>query len=525
MNRKLTNENIERALDEMQTFFEKNGADHSYILRMRLATEEMLLNYRDRFGEETEFSLMTNGLLRVRRCEIRVLCDEFDPSGNDEENRILRTMMSRSEIVPQWDYLHHYNRILCTFNKKMTVSGGTWLLIAVIAAIVLGLITKGDPDTVIGNLSTTVVEPVASAIMRLMSFFASFMIFWSVILGICSMGDISTFNTVGKKIVKRFLGTVLLAAAAGIGFYLLRTPLTREAGQDFDFGPIVTMILDIVPQDLFSPFINGNTLQLLFIAFLLGIVLLIVRTRIGSTLPDVISDLGEVTNFILGSIVVLMPVVVFSSLFQLIVNNDLSMILNALEYPLTVLGLAFSVLIIAFIIVCVTRKVSPRILLGKIWPVMQITLSTSSSSAAYLKTVDVCEHRMGIDSRLVRIGVPIGPSLIAVTKPILLLSVVFIGVKWYHLPMTVPTVISIALSCCLLGIAAPPIPGGTMSVYLILFASFGIPEEMMAIVLAFDALLDRFGTTVNQAILMLELTQTGASLKMTDEEILRKPVK
>lgn len=522
---KLTNENIGRTVAEMQTFFEKNGAEHSYILRMRLAVEEMLLAYRDKFGEDTEFSVETGGLFRVRRCEIRVMCDEYDPAGENGENRILRNLMEQNELVPHWDYLHRCNRILCSFYRKMKISGNVWLLLAVAAALLLGLLAKGKPDGLIGNFCTTVMNPVSATIMRIMGFFASFMIFWSIILGICSMGDVSTFNKVGKKIIRRFLGIILAAAVGATAYFLLRTPMTAEGGKAFEFGPVVTMILDIVPKDPFTPFINGNTLQLMFVAFVMGIILLILKTKIGSTLPDIVRDLSEVSNCILSSIVTLMPAVVFTSLFQLVVNNDLSGILGSLEYPLTVIGLSVAVLAVVFTVVCVTRKVSPGLLLKKIWPPMQITLSTSSSNAAYLKTTDTCEHQLGIDPRLVRIGVPLGPTLMAICKPLTLLSIVFLGIRWYGLPLNVPTAISIVLSTYLLGIAAPPIPGGMTSVYLILLTSFGIPEEMMAIVLAFDAVIDRLGTTINQSVLMLELTQVGASLKMADEETLRKPVK
>lgn len=522
---KLTNENIERTIGDLQSYFEKNGADRSYILRMRLAVEEMLLTYRDRFGEETDFSVVTGGLFGSRRFEIRIICAEYDPAGENEEQSILRNIMTRSELAPHWSYQHQYNRIVCACNRKMTISGNMWLLIAVIAAIALGLIAKSRPAGVIGEVCTTLISPVSTTIMRLMSFFASFMIFWSIITGICSMGDISTFNLVGKKIIRRYLGTLLIVTVGTAAFFLLRTPLTGENARTFEFGPIVTMILDIVPNDPFSPFITGNMLQLVFVAFVLGIVLLILKSRLSQTLFNGIQDLSEVSNMILGAVVTLMPVVVFSSLFQMVANNDLPTILGALEYPAVVLGVTGAVLIIRFVMVCVTRKVSPGTLLKKLWPVMQITLSTSSSSAAYLQTVETCEKKLGIDPRLVKIGVPLGPTLLVVCKPLLLMSVVFVGISWYHLPLTIPTVISIALSSFLLGIAAPPIPGGMTGIYLILFASFGLPEEMMAIVLAFDAVVDHFCTTVNQAMLMLELTQAGTSLDMIDETVLRQSAK
>lgn len=523
--RKLTGGNIEWSIRELQTFFEKSGADRLYILRMRLAVEEMLLSYRDRFGEEAEFSLDTGKLLRFRRFEIRIYTEEYNPLEDADEYRILGNMMARNELAPRWDYQRHSNRILCTYNKKQTVSAAVWLLIAFAAAILLGILTKEAPDGFLRGICAGVVIPISQAIMRLMSLFASFMIFWSIMTGICSMGDVSTFNNVGKRIIRRYLCVLGAVCAAGAVLFLLWTPLSRQSGNTVEYGTLVSMILDIIPKDPFSPFISGNTLQLVFIAFILGITLLVLKSRIGTTVFDLIQDMNEVSQYILSVIVTLMPFIVFASTYQFMINNDLQALLTRLEFPLTVLAVLILAFLILFFSVCFRRKVSPRVLLGKLWPVMQIVLSTASSSAAYLKTVDTCEKKMGVDPRLVKIGVPLGPSIFKPGSALLLLSVVFLGIKWYDLPLTIPAVVSIIFSVFLLSISVPPIPGGMPGVYVILFASFGIPEEMMAIVLAFDALTDRLRSTVNQTAMMLQLTEVSASLKMLDEDVLRAPGK
>ena len=59
---RLSDENIDAASEKIEKHLAAFSVDNRNVLRFRLMFEEILLNYRDRFGEENEFIL---------RCEKR----------------------------------------------------------------------------------------------------------------------------------------------------------------------------------------------------------------------------------------------------------------------------------------------------------------------------------------------------------------------------------------------------------------------------------------------------------------------
>ena len=66
--------------------------------------------------------------------------------------------------------------------------------------------------------------------------------------------------------------------------------------------------------------------------------------------------------------------------------------------------------------------------------------------------------------------------------------------------------------------AAPPIPGGALSIFTIMFAQLGIPGEAVAIAVALNSILDFIMTSSGLTCLQAEVTLTAGYLKMLDTE-------
>lgn len=57
MNYRLSNEDIEKACGEIRSFLEDRKLDSKEQLRIVMGAEEVLLNYRNAFGEDAVFTL------------------------------------------------------------------------------------------------------------------------------------------------------------------------------------------------------------------------------------------------------------------------------------------------------------------------------------------------------------------------------------------------------------------------------------------------------------------------------------
>lgn len=91
----------------------------------------------------------------------------------------------------------------------------------------------------------------------------------------------------------------------------------------------------------------------------------------------------------------------------------------------------------------------------------------------------------------------------------------------YGTPITVPWLVTLAIIAFILSIAMPPLPGTTISCHVLVLAQLGIPAEAIAVVIAFDALVDRMSTPTNISMLQMELIQVAGSLDLLDTDTLR----
>ncbi|MBP3684995.1 MAG: cation:dicarboxylase symporter family transporter [Oscillospiraceae bacterium] len=81
--------------------------------------------------------------------------------------------------------------------------------------------------------------------------------------------------------------------------------------------------------------------------------------------------------------------------------------------------------------------------------------------------------------------------------------------------------VSALLITVVLAVAAPPVPGGGLTCYTMLFLQLNIPSEAVAITLALNVILEFFGTAVNLFCLQAELMELAGSLDRLDVEMLR----
>ena len=84
--------------------------------------------------------------------------------------------------------------------------------------------------------------------------------------------------------------------------------------------------------------------------------------------------------------------------------------------------------------------------------------------------------------------------------------------------ITIIWIITSIITSTILTIATPPIPGGGLSCYTILFTQLGIPSAGIALVISIELLMDAFLTACNLAFLQTELVLSAKKLNLLDEE-------
>ena len=94
--------------------------------------------------------------------------------------------------------------------------------------------------------------------------------------------------------------------------------------------------------------------------------------------------------------------------------------------------------------------------------------------------------------------------------------------EFYGVAMSPVWVVTGVLVTGMLAVAAPPIPGGSLTCYTVLLTQLGIPEGGIALAIAGNVILDFFMTSCGIACLQSELALAAHRLGMLDRAILQK---
>lgn len=148
----------------------------------------------------------------------------------------------------------------------------------------------------------------------------------------------------------------------------------------------------------------------------------------------------------------------------------------------------------------------------------------SSLLAAFGTNIECCERKLGIDRKLVNFGVPMGQVVyMSIGAVMFLIASLCIG-ESYGVEISMAWVLTAIFVSGILAAATPPIPGGAMSCYTILFTQLGIPAAGIALAISVDLIMDYFITACNITCLQTELVVDARKLDMPMESRLREKI-
>ena len=518
-----SNSNIDLACQKTGTFLETAGVDSREVLRIKLTFEEVLLKYQEKFGEDAVFKVKLAKSHSSSRVEIIVAGEPYDALGREnEEDDVMRALLAGIGLAPSWSYRREKNHVIF-IPKKKPLSGTTKMVAAIILAVIAGAILNFLPDGIRIAANDYLLTPVTDAFLGLISAVAGPLIFLSVLGSICSMSNMETLGRIGSKTIK-----IILLYSSVIAFFMIALgclfyPVQWGGSETSGFSQVLDLIYDIIPSNLFEPFITGNTLQLIFISVMVGLSMLVLSTRVNSIF-NLVEQLSTIVQTMMAGLSSMLPVLIFFLFTGMISSGNIQAMLGAWQMLLVVLLMLVGFYVLNLLRIAVFKKISPVLLFKKALPTFMICLTTASSAAAYATNVRDAEEKLGIDKKLADFGIPIGQVLFmpGVVALLYVLSADF--AQSYGIPITASWVFSAFITCLLVSFAIPPIPGGAMLGLTIVFTQLGIPMEAMGIALAMNAITDFPRTACNVSGWQLTMIDVADALNLLDEEVLRKEI-
>ena len=520
----LTAEAIDAIAEVVTTFCTDMGTERKEMLKCRLSIEECLLYWLNNGLENNTVELKTGRYLLIPYIQIEVKGESQNPytRAEDDFGLYAQSILVRLGLDPEYSYDNGRNRVKYKLKKKAPGMIAT-LCMVIISALVIGFLGMAViPDPIRAGLQESLLTPLYNTFFNILGCLAGPMIFLSVAWGVYGIGDAATLGKIGKKMMIRYVGIVLLTTTCGVlTFPLLGPPLSSGTFGKTQLSSISELILGIVPSTIVEPFATGNTLQIIFMAIVIGIALLYLGRQTGG-IALAIEQVNILVQFLMEVISRLVPYVIFLVILNMMWSGDLKVFLSVWKLALVTI-LAFVLAAFMFINVTAFRlKVSPMKLARKNLPTFLVALTTASSAASFNSHVLTCENEYGIDPSLIRFGIPLGMVMHKPIAAIYNLMVAFFFADRFGIECSVSWICVAVFICAIISIATPPIPGGGAIAYSILFLQLGIPKDAMAVALAIDVIADFFITSFEMMVLPMSLLQIASKLGMIDKAVLRQ---
>lgn len=497
--------------------------DRRERMRLRLSLEEILLNWMDTLeGKTIRFYVEQ----RKKKLSIsaEIPGEPKDPLKGGEEYgnaSMAEGILSNLGLVWLYRYSEGVNQVSIQVNGKKA-GQFTRVATALAAAAACGAALKRMP-AVSAPLMEYLVDPLFNTFMGFLSAFVAPMMFLSVVWGIYSIGNPKQLGRIGKKVCLRFFFHNTLAALLGAGatILLFSVDLGGQAGAGGQLKTLLDMVYDIVPGNLLEPFLSGNTMQIIFLAVVVGITMILIQNQV-PVAAHFVEQCNAIVQQILSAVSRMVPGFIFLSVLRLIVGGNFSGIGGFLKMAAAFVALSAVLIAMHLFLIWRQTAVSPLLVLKKVLPVYFIALTTGSSAAAFSSCVDCCVKKLGIDEKLVNFGLPLG--IVVYMPNYAAWLVLFAGAcAQYGGRSLVP--VDLLLAVCMavfLAVAAPPIPGGALACYTILLMQFDFPMELLAIASALNVILDFVGTAGHVFANQMALLQSAASMGMLDRVILER---
>ena len=96
--------------------------------------------------------------------------------------------------------------------------------------------------------------------------------------------------------------------------------------------------------------------------------------------------------------------------------------------------------------------------------------------------------------------------------------------SYYDMSISIIWLVIAMAICTFVSIATPPVTGGAMAAYTIVFTQLGLPAEAVAIVVSLDILFDLIATAFDSVFLQLERLRQADKNNMLNYEKVRSEI-
>ena len=374
-----------------------------------------------------------------------------------------------------------------------------WIAALVVGAI-LGLLGIAWRDEVMNF--------VATVYTRLFQLLAVPTIVLAVITTFATFGSNGSGKIFGHTLTYTLL-TTFAAAAVGAALYVIVAPglLPLEAlsaatvpeASASGTASYADHLLSVIPNNIVRPFLEGNVLSLLLLAFAVGIGLSkLPESENKAVVVKGLLGLQDLLFLLIRWLIWTLPLGIVAFSAQLSAQVSAGVVADSIgKYVLVVLGgnvIQFFVVLPLFLL---AKGLNPVHVLGKMMPAVLMALFTKSSAATLPVTMETAEKRLGIKKNVARFVLPICTTINMNGCAAFILVTSLFVMQQDGTELSLGTILLWLLISVVSAVGNAGVPMGCFFLTLSLMSGIGAPVAVLGIILPIYTIIDMVETAEN----------------------------
>lgn len=396
-----------------------------------------------------------------------------------------------------------------TKNRKLGLTTRIFiaLLLGALAGVILHYVVPSGhiKDEIIIN---GIFYVVGQGFIRLMQMLVAPLVLCSLICGSMAIGDTKKLGQVGVRTLIFYLVTTALAITVALSVANLINPgmgldissiksatdVTTDAAQTTSFSET---LLNIIPKNPFTSLAEGNMLQIIVFALIVGVILAKLGDRT-ETAANFFSQFNDIMMEMTMLVMKIAPIGVFCLIGKTFAGIGFDAFVPLLKYMAVVLlGLAVQCLIVYLGLLKIFTGLNPVKFLKNFFPVMAFAFSTATSNATIPLSIDTLAKKMGVSKKISSFTIPLGATINMDGTAIMQGAAVVFVAQAFGIHLSFTDYITVIGTATLASIGTAGVPGVGLITLTMVFNSIGLPVEGIGLIMGIDRILDMTRTAVN----------------------------
>lgn len=394
-------------------------------------------------------------------------------------------------------------------NKKLGLT--TRIFIALLLGAAVGVILHYVVPS--GHIKDDIVingvfYVVGQGFIRLMQMLVAPLVLCSLICGSMAIGDTKKLGQVGVRTLVFYLVTTALAITVALSVANLINPgmgldissiksatdVTTDAAQTTSFSET---LLNIIPKNPFTSLAEGNMLQIIVFALIVGVIL----AKLGERTEAVANFFSQFNDVMMEMTMIVMkiaPIGVFCLIGKTFAGIGFDAFVPLLKYMGAVLlALAVQCLVVYLGLLKIFTGLNPVKFLKNFFPVMAFAFSTATSNATIPLSIDTLAKKMGVSKKISSFTIPLGATINMDGTAIMQGAAVVFVAQAFGIDLSITDYITVIGTATLASIGTAGVPGVGLITLTMVFNSIGLPVEGIGLIMGIDRILDMTRTAVN----------------------------